>query len=243
MAPTRSSIDARLPAYLQLRDRLAARIASGEWGPGDALPSENVLSREHQLSVGTVRRATQQLVDEGLLERRQGAGTFLRKPAFDATLFRFFQMLSEDGSAPSIPQSSLVSRALVTAPAAVGEVLGTDRVLRIDRVRSLADRPILAEEIYVSADRFAGFESIPESALGPLLYPVYFDRFGILVARAVDDLRFGHAPEASAQLLGIASGDPVAVIERTAFAPDGTAVEWRVARGDAKRFRYRSHIS
>src|SRR5690606_5211180 len=104
-APSPQS-DTRLPAYLRLRDDIARRIAAGEWGPDDVLPSENKLSAQHALSVGTVRKAIQQLVDEGLLERRQGSGTFLRKPAFDATLFRFFQAREADG-APSIPTSRL----------------------------------------------------------------------------------------------------------------------------------------
>ena len=73
--------DARLPAYLRLRDELAARIAAGEWRTDEALPSDNRLARDGDLSVGTVRKAVQMLVDEGLLERRQGSGTYLRKPA------------------------------------------------------------------------------------------------------------------------------------------------------------------
>ena len=246
--------DERLPAYLRLRDALAARIAAGEWGPDHALPSENALARDHRLSVGTVRKAVQQLVDEGLLERRQGSGTYLRKPAFDATLFRFFQMqgpFQMQGSfqmqcpgedARSIPKSQLITRVRTTAPGPVAAILGTADTIRIERVRSLSGRPILAEEIYIRADRFEGLESLPAGELGPLLYPVYYDRFGVFVARAIDDVSFGRADATTAARLGIAEGAPVACIERTAFTIDGTAVEWRIARGDALNFRYRSRI-
>lgn len=240
--------DERLPAYLRLRDELAARIAAGEWGPDRALPSENALARDHRLSVGTVRKAVQQLVDEGLLERRQGSGTYLRKPAFDATLFRFFQMQGRfqmqgpGEDARSIPKSQLITRVRMTAPEPVAAILGTADTIRIERVRSLSGRPILAEEIYIRADRFEGLESLPAHELGPLLYPVYYDRFGVFVARAIDDVSFGRADATTAARLGIAEAAPVACIERTAFTIDGTAIEWRIARGDALNFRYRSRI-
>jgi DNA-binding GntR family transcriptional regulator len=92
------------------------------------------------------------------------------------------------------------------------------------------------------ADRFAGFESLPDSAFGPLLYPLYFERFGVLVKRATDDLSFGRADEQVAARLKLKPGDPLAIIRRTAFDIDGTPVEWRIARGSAAQFHYRSEI-
>ncbi len=241
MAEAERVIDDRLPAYLRLRDALAARIAAGEWSVDEALPSENRLAREHALSVGTVRKALQQLVDEGLLERRQGSGTYLRKPAFDATLFRFFQIRGPSGD-KNIPMSRLISRARVTAPAHVARILGTDDAIRIERLRFLSERPLLSEQIYIPHARFEGFEAIPEDEFGPLLYPVYLDRFGVFVTRAEDEVRFGSADETTAQRLQVATGHPVAIIERTAFAVDGRSVEWRIASGRADQFRYRSRI-
>ena len=240
-ALARAVPDNRLPAYVRLRDWMASEIAQGVWSPDQALPSENQLAKQHSISVGTVRRAMQQLVDEGLLERRRGSGTFLRRPAFDATLFRFFAMRDTDDR-PSIPTSRLVTRAVITAPPAIARVLGAKRVIRTERLRGLSDQPLLAEDIFVPFERFAGFESLAETDLGPLLYPVYLERFGVFIARAVDDLSFGRADARTARHLGLAEGDPVAVIERTAFAVDGTAAEWRRAYGPAERFRYRSQI-
>ncbi|WP_281967304.1 GntR family transcriptional regulator [Roseovarius nanhaiticus] len=241
MAQTSMTSDRRLPAYQRLRDALARRIAEGEWGPDAALPSENRLAAEHALSVGTVRKAIELLVDEGLLERRQGSGTYLRKPAFDATLFRFFQ-IREHGAATSIPTSRLISRARVKAPAHVAETLGTDDVIQIHRLRCLSEQPLLSEEIYIRADRFEGFEAIPETEIGPLLYPVYFERFGVFVARAEDEVHFGTADAQTAARLGMAEGGNVALIERTAFDMAGEAIEWRRAAGRADNFRYRSRI-
>ncbi|GGA99254.1 GntR family transcriptional regulator [Brucella endophytica] len=233
--------DRRLPAYLQLRDVLASRIASGEWGPNVALPSENQLTSETGLSVGTVRKAIQTLVDEGLLERRQGAGTFLRKRAFNVSLFRFFAMQTGDG-VPIIPQSRFLGRAVVAAPETVGKILGTQDCIRIDRLRSRSDEVLLFEEIWLPRERFQGMETLPEAEAGPLLYPLYLEKFNVFIANAVDDVSFTRASPEVAARLGIAPGEPAAVIERTAFTVDGAAVEWRIAYGSAQKFRYRSRL-
>ncbi|SFC37687.1 GntR family transcriptional regulator [Tropicimonas isoalkanivorans] len=233
--------DSRLPAYLRLRDRIAERIAAGEWTAEDALPSENILSREEGLSVGTVRKALQQLVAEGLLERRQGAGTFLRKPAFEPTLFRFFALQGADRT-KTIPVSRLVARSVQNAPEEAAEVLGTTDCIRIDRVRLLQDQPILSEEIWLPRERFEGIETVPEVEIGPLLYPFYLERFGAFVAHAEDEVSFASPPKAVAKRLGLAAGEFVAVIERTAFGLDGRPIEWRRSMGPARSFRYRSRI-
>ncbi|MDB6454180.1 GntR family transcriptional regulator [Falsirhodobacter sp. 20TX0035] len=239
---TSGEVDKRLPSYIRLRDGLAGRIARGDWKPDVTLPSENQLAAETGLSVGTVRKAMQMLVDEGLLERRQGAGTFLSKRAFDTSLFRFFAVTTEDGT-PIIPTSRLIARTRIGAPAAVSRVLGTEDCIRIDRVRSHFDQVLLSEEIWIPHHRFQGLETLAEGEIGPLLYPLYLERFSVFIANAVDDVSFARASDAVAGRLGVAPGGPTAVIERTAFTVDGTAVEWRVAQGPAERFRYRSRLT
>lgn len=235
--------DFRLPAYARLRDTLTARIAKGEWTPDQPIPSEARLAKEFDVSVGTVRKAVDGLVSEGLLERRQGSGTFVRAPSFNATLFRFFPMRELDGSPLSIPSSHMILRSRTRAPEEAAEALRTDDVIKIVRLRSLADQPILFEEIYIPNSKFAGFEGLPESGFGPLLYPLYFEHFGVLVKRATDEVSFGRATESVAQQLRIQPGAPLAEIRRTAFDIEEKPVEWRIASGSATRFRYRSEIN
>jgi GntR family transcriptional regulator len=234
--------DDRQPAYVQLRDALTSRIVSGEWMPDQALPSESRLADYYQVSIGTLRKAVDGLVDEALLERRQGAGTYVRTPSFDRTLFRFFQIRDARGECASIPSSHLLLRAVVRAPREARKALGTSDVIKIVRLRSLSDEPILFERIYIPRERFSGFETMPKEELGPLLYPIYFKAFGVLVKSATDDLSFGRANVETAKRLKIDRGEAIAVIHRTAFDVSGNALEWRVAHGSALRFNYRSEI-
>lgn len=234
--------DTRLPAYVRLRDTLTARIANGDWTPDQPIPSEARLAGEFDVSVGTVRKAVDGLVGEGLLERRQGSGTYVRAPSFNATLFRFFPIREQDGSPLSIPSSHMILRRVTKAPQEAAEALGTEDTIKILRLRSLSDQPVLSEEIHIPISRFAGFEELPETAFGPLLYPLYFARFSVLVKRATDEVSFGRASETVAKQLRIGLGDPLAVIRRTAFDIEDKPVEWRIASGSAKGFRYRSEI-
>ncbi|MCJ7874606.1 GntR family transcriptional regulator [Phaeobacter sp. J2-8] len=238
-----ATTDERLPAYVRLRDTLTARIAAGDWTPDQPIPSEARLAREFDVSVGTVRKAVDGLVGEGLLERRQGSGTYMRAPSFNATLFRFFPMRGSEGAPLSIPQSQMILRTPAEAPTEAAAALGTGEVIKIVRLRSLSDQPVLFEEIYIPRTRFVGFETLPDTAFGPLLYPTYFEHFGVLVKRATDEVSFGRASVTVAQQLRIAAGDPLAVICRTAFDVEDKPVEWRIASGSAEGFRYRSEIS
>ncbi|WP_282077446.1 GntR family transcriptional regulator [Epibacterium ulvae] len=235
-------LDERLPAYVRLRDTLAAQIARDVWTAEHPIPSEAALAREFGVSVGTVRKGVDGLVQEGVLDRRQGSGTFVRAPSFDATLFRFFQLREADGAQLSIPTSKIILRGKSSAPAEAIQALETDDLIKIVRLRSLSDQPVLFEEIYIPNEIFDGFEHLPEPELGPLLYPIYFERFGVRVKRATDELSFGLASAGVAQHLHLAEGDALAVIKRTAFDIEGKPIEWRIARGSAMLFRYRSDI-
>ena len=207
------------------------------------MPSENKLSASYGLSVGTVRKAVEQLVGEGLLERRRGAGTYVRQPAFSPNLFRFFHLHDVQDERQSIPESRLLARAVVSAPPLAAAALGTDRVIRLDRLRLLGGQPLLAEEIFVPLALFDGLQEMPEPLFGPLLYPLYQERFGVIVTTATDEVTLGLADEKRARLLAIRSGEPVAIIERLARDPQRQPIEWRRAYGRGDRFRYRVEIA
>src|SRR4030042_6647324 len=69
-----------IPLYYQLKLRIESQINSGAWKPGDRVPSESVLEEQFQVSRTTVRQALSELVNQGLLTRIQGKGTFVAQP-------------------------------------------------------------------------------------------------------------------------------------------------------------------
>lgn len=238
------SSDARLPLYQRLRDQLIEQIANNRWRPGEAIPTEAVLSAEYALSTGTVRKAVDALVSEGILERQQGRGTFVRRPQFQSSLFRFFRFQGPSGER-QVPQSRILTVESVAAPSAVSEALGLApeaQVIRIVRTLLFDVQPLLAEEIWLPRARFQALLDIELAAQGPLLYPVYEDVCGQVVASAEETLTAESVNAVYARLLQVPVNSPVVVIERLARDYAGQPLEWRRSRGHAEHFRYRVDI-
>ncbi len=240
----RSAIDTRLPLYQRLRDEIARNIAKRVWRPGEALPAELELAKSYGVALGTMRKALDTLVADGLLERIQGKGTFVRRADFNASLFRFFRFQSLEGER-RIPESRILRREVLPAPSAVASALRIDErseVIRLSRLRLIDGAPVLAEEIWLPQSRFAALMDIPTGDFGDLLYPLYEKLCGEVVAMAEETLTVEVVRAADARLLRLAAGEPLIVIERLAFNHERSPIEWRRSRGPADQFRYHVEI-
>jgi GntR family transcriptional regulator len=236
-APT---LDERLPRYQQLRDLFVAAVSDGHWRPGEAIPAEDVLAATHGVAVGTVRKALAGLVAEGMLERKQGRGTFVRRGNFGNALARFFRMTDENGR-PIRPASRILARAVLPATAEVAEHLGVadgTEVIGLTRLRLAEGVPILAEEVRLRRDDFAPLLELKTDEFGDLLYPLYERVCGKVVASARETIRFAVPPENLAGILGLATGTPAVVIDRVAYGFDNAPLEFRRSYGPAERFSY-----
>ncbi|MEZ2223123.1 MULTISPECIES: GntR family transcriptional regulator [Rhizobium] len=239
-----TSLDDRLPRYQRLRDDLAARINRQEWRPGESIPSEAELSATYGVAVGTVRKAIDQLVADGVVERHQGRGTYVRRARFNSSLFRFFRFQSESGER-RVPESRILRRESIAAPSAVASALRLregDPVISLSRLRLIGGVPLLAEEIWLERSRFEALLTIDTSEFGDLLYPLYEERCEQVVVSAEETLTVEIAPPLQARLLGLEPGSPLVVIERVAFDLERRPIEWRRSRGPADRFRYHVDI-
>ncbi|WP_322979305.1 GntR family transcriptional regulator [Pseudomonas sp. C11] len=245
MSPTPLGQDERLPLYQRLRDEMLAKIAAGEWLPGEAIPTEAELTRQYGVAVGTVRKAVETLVAEGLLLRAQGRGTFVRRPNFDGSLFRFFRQVSASGQS-QIPQSRILVSRLEPAEEAARVALQLqpgEHCLYLERLRLIEGRPMFHERIWLPASRFSALQSIAPGDFPPLLYPFYEQQCGQRIASAQETLTVASADETLAATLGVALGSPVVVIARTALGYDRTPLEYRMSRAAAENFRYQVEIS
>lgn len=240
----RLSSDDRLPLYQRLRDQLAEQIANNRWRPGEAIPTEAALSAEYCLSTGTVRKAIDMLVAENILERQQGRGTFIRRPQFQSSLFRFFRFQTAAGER-RVPESRILSIEPLLAPSAVSRALGLmpdAPVIRLVRLRLLDAQPVLAEEIWLPRVQFQALLETELDRHGPLLYPIYEELCGQVIAYAEETLTAEAAGDVHARMLQIPASSPVVVIERLARNYAGHPLEWRRSRGHASHFRYSVEI-
>lgn len=238
--------DPRLPLHARLRDALARRLAQGEWPPGTALPAESRLAQHYGVALQTMRRALSHLEQEGLVERRQGRGTYSRQAPAAASLLRFFLLGHAGGGAgegPILPESRILSAAEAPLPAAEAARLGRapgSPALRLERLRCWGGEALLAETIHLPLPEATALRDLKPEGYGALLYPLLQARCGLLVARVEDEISVGQADAATALALGLKPGGPVILAERTAYDAAGRPVEARLARGRADRFRYRA---
>jgi GntR family transcriptional regulator len=236
--------DLRLPLYQRLRDEIARQIARNMWRPGEPIPTEAELAASHGVAVGTVRKALDTLVTDGLIERRQGRGTFVRRPNFDGSLFRFFRHLGPDGTR-TVPEGRILTREVLVAPPPVCTALRLqegEEVICLSRLRLIASQPVLSEKIWLPRRRFAPLLDTEPDTIGDLLYPAYERLCGEIVARAEETVTVSTAVEGDMRLLGLAPGAPVVIIDRVAFGYDNRPIEWRLTRGPAVDFRYHVEI-
>ncbi|MGT2476730.1 GntR family transcriptional regulator [Paraburkholderia terrae] len=236
--------DDRLPRYQRLRDEMVALVAARHWRPGEAIPTEQALAKSYDVAVGTVRKAVDLLVAEGLLERFQGRGTFVRRASFDSSLFRFFRFQTRQGER-RIPESRILRREVVEAPSAVAATLQIPngaKVIQMSRLRLIDSVPMLAEEIWLPFDRFAAFAQLELTEIGDLLYPVYESQCNQVIASATETLTVEAIGPLHARLLRIEPGTPAVVIERLAYGYDRQPLEWRRSRGPASEFIYQAEI-
>jgi GntR family transcriptional regulator len=214
------------PLYRQVRDVLVKRIADGVWQAGQILPSEPDIAVDLGVSPGTVRKALDEMTAENLVVRRQGRGTFVAKHDDARILFQFFK-LNLDSGERQFPESRVLGMEVVAdrEAAEVLELKPRAKVVRIDRVRSLAGQTCVAERISLPAAMFPGIErqDLPNN-----LYEVYSAEFGVTIGGAAERLKAVGAQPREAGLLGLPLGYPLLQIDRTAFALDGRRAEWRV---------------
>jgi GntR family transcriptional regulator len=232
------------PLYLQVRDLMVRRLASGAWRPGEALPNEFQLADEFGVSQGTVRKALDELAAQNLLDRRQGKGTFVAQHTAQRALFHFFHLVSDSGER-ALPAARMLSLDKAKADRREAAQLGLKpgvSVVRLKRLRLLGARVALHERIVLPGALFPTFADRMPVDVPNELYRYYEERYGVTVARAVEKLKAVPASVDEARVLGLKSGAPLLEIDRLAYTVDGRAVEWRLSRCDTARHHYISEI-
>ncbi|MBY0227607.1 MAG: GntR family transcriptional regulator [Hyphomicrobium sp.] len=224
------------PLYVQLRDLMAQRISTREWTPSAPLPNEIDLSREFQVSIGTVRKALALLEDDRLIRRQQGRGTFVNDLAANEFVNRYTNIKDQAGNriGGRIRKAVVVRRAASHIECDKLGLMGGGEVFSIQRVRTNADRPFMIEQTTLPVHLL--LRSAPEP--GDYRIAALAQANGLLVGRAIEQVTPILADEASAALLNIATGTPILELDRIVCLTDGRPLEWRHAVCHLQHERY-----
>jgi GntR family transcriptional regulator len=217
-----------------VHDALRSAIENSLLKPQDALPPERDLAADFGVSRITVRKALDALVAEGLLTRKQGAGTFVsgRVEKQFAKLTSFSEDMAARGRKP---RSEWLLRASGTVTPDESLTLGLSPgapVYRFNRVRFADELPMAVEYSIIPGFGLPGVDAVEESLYAAL------QAAGTRPARALQKLRAILVDEERARLLKVEPGAPALYIERRGFLEDGRVIEATQSwyRGDAYDF-------
>ena len=228
--PASSSVPPRFqPLYQQIKAAIVQGIESGEWAPGQMIPSEMDLARRFAVSQGTVRKAVEALAAENLLARRQGKGTYVSSHQEAKAQFRFLRLRPDSGPATQ-PASRILDCRRLRAPADVARALSIragESVLFIRRLLAFDDQPVVLDDIWLAGEEFRQLTAERLADHSGQLYAVLETELGTTMIHAREKLRAVCANEEQAARLGVAPGHPLLLVERVTMTFNGRAVELR----------------
>ncbi|MGB9674450.1 MAG: GntR family transcriptional regulator [Anaerolineales bacterium] len=230
-----------IPLYYQIYLDLRRMIYRGLLKPDQLLPPELEICQAYNVGRQTVRQAIARLVDEGLLERFAGKGTFVRAipNPFQFFLDRSFtQQMREMGR---VPRSRVIRCELSVVnsdvPLVLAEKIGSP-CLYLERIRLGDDEPICHQTTLVIVERCAGIEKIDFS--NQSLYDILTSRYHLVINQIDHVVRAIAADPLRAELLEVPIDTPLLYVGTTTFLDDGDVIEYSASYYRADRYEYRT---
>lgn len=213
--------DINTPLYMQIAKNIRTYIAEGNVAVGEALPPERDLCDMTGTSRVTVRKALDKLVEDKILIRKQGAGTFVlpRIEHLGSSLSGFTGDARDRGHKA---QAIWIIKAYGSPTAEEAEILHispSDRVVRLGRVRLSDGEPLAIEHAVIPAILLPEIEEIAESLYQAL------DIKGNRPVKGTQKVQASLANPTEAGLLSVEENSEILRIERRSYLQDGTPVE------------------
>ena len=234
-------MSARPARYLQVRDTIERRIASTGMSAGDKLPTERELSAELGVARPTLRRSMQLLESAGVIERRQGSGTYVAQPRVSMDMRILMSFSRGVLSAGLSPGARILVSEHVAADrdlARLFELRTGESIYHLERVRTASGMPVALERSW--------FPDIVAPALDHhdletrSIYDILAADYGIRLRRAEQELEPVAADADAVRLLGCRIGEPLMLVRRRAFDEAGRPVEYAEDRFLAGRSHFHS---
>ena len=234
--------ESAVPLYQQLEEILKGKIRSGEWLPDQRIPSENELNRIFGLSRMTVRGVLTKLVNDGLLLRVPGKGTYVAPPAKISAVSPAYKGVREQLEALGYATTTqLVSLETISPPTAVQEHLnlaGAEPIFEIIRLRAVNGSPISLHRSYIPA-RLAP-DLGKHDVVNEQLCVVLEDAYNLRMKRVREHLEAVAVNGTDAKYLGMRRGEPALLLQDVIFDASERPFEYSsiIFRGDKFRLRF-----
>ncbi|MFP3126130.1 GntR family transcriptional regulator [Ectobacillus funiculus] len=224
--------------YLQVKDILIKRIQGGVWKPGTLIPTEQELIKEFDVSRTTIRQAISILVQNGLLEKKQGKGTIVKAPALVGNLGKLKGFAEEVIEKGKIPHSRLIRAEFKDNLYYENSMLGLnegDPILLIERVRFADNVPIALERTCWPKE--IG-EILIQHDLNQVNYYEILEKHNIFLKRANEKIVAINATVDEADSLGIRPSEALLEMTRLSYGIDDHPIEYAKTKYRSDKYHY-----
>ncbi|MFF2890645.1 GntR family transcriptional regulator [Paenibacillus sp. NPDC057967] len=235
-----------LPLYFQVKEYLRSQIQSGHYKPDELIPSERELSEEFEINRLTVRQAINELVQEGLLYRQRGVGTFVSTPKIEQPLTKLTNFSTDMQNRGAVPGAQVVSIQVIPSTKQVAAQLRLEtgeEVLEIVRVRTADGEPMALERSYLVYELARPLHGMDMENVS--LYEMLERYCGLKLVKAVQTIEVAAVYPEEAGILEIGQHDAAMLIERTTYAEGlDRPVEYvrSLYRGDRYKFTIEMNV-
>jgi GntR family transcriptional regulator len=229
-----------VPAYQQVADYIKSQILEGKLAAGGRLPPESELMDGSKLSRVTIRKGLETLENEGLVERKQGLGTFVRHPISQelSRVQTITEVLLSKGITPRV---KVISFETVQPPEVVSRALllrENQKLLLAKRLYLNEDDPVALLHIFLPLSIRKEAEVLRSEAFSTETTYTIWERAGIPIAQAAHSIRAARADKEDAKALGIKRDDPVLILDRVTYAKDGRPLEFVMYHYHWQRYEF-----
>lgn len=215
-----------VPLYMQLKQIIKNDLETGKLKPGQKLPTEHELCEMYSISRRTVRSAINELIEEGLLTRKQGKGTFITSAKIERELGPTLGFTEICAMNQLTPTSVVIEQKLIRANQTVADALGLplhSEVVSIKRVMMADGVPVMLDYTALPL-RFAPLLNV--ELANQSLYATFRDQFGVTLNRSRKTIQIVFADAGQAKYLKVKKGYPLLLVEGTVYSTELEAVQY-----------------
>lgn len=228
------------PLYYQIKQILLETIENGELKPGELVPTEKALCELHGVSKITVNKAIMELVNEGVLYREKGKGTFVAKPKEKHQLNQlkgFTEEMKEKGLNTDVKILSFHTREATKQIKLALNMKDTDnKIIEITRLRISDNSPVAIETAWIPYNLFP--DMTREMIEGKSLYSIFREKYGYYPKRAKQTVEPIMLNDYESMLLGRPSSSLALMFQRNTYIEDGTPIEYTKAIYRSDKYKY-----
>lgn len=233
-----------VPLYYQLKEIIQEMIENEELKPNDPIPAERELCEYHGISRMTVREAITALVQEGVLYREQGRGTFVAPPKPKVTLSELKGLTEDMERLGHRVETNILSFEISKATKSISKILNVEpedaNVIRMERLRIVDGESYAFETVWLDAARFPGLRR--ESLEGRSLYDVMRREYNLHPHFAKQTIEPVQMRDYESQLLGVAPHALALMFHRTTYSIQQEVIEYSRAIYRIDRYKFEIYL-